>query len=41
MSTFLPQLFLFAVLALFLVVGFLYKKRPKNIEEYALGNKKN
>jgi SSS family solute:Na+ symporter len=40
MAVFLSQILLFSFLLLFLVLGFLYKRTPKTIKEYALGNEK-
>ncbi|NRA74020.1 MAG: sodium:solute symporter family protein [Rickettsiales bacterium] len=39
MGDLLTQSLVLAVLLLFLVIGFLYKQRPKTITEYALGSK--
>jgi SSS family solute:Na+ symporter len=40
MSSTLSQVLLFGVLISFLIVGLLYKKKPKTMKEYALGNGK-
>lgn len=40
MSSMLSQVLLLGVLISFLIVGFLHKKKPKTMREYALGNEK-
>ena len=40
MGDILTQVSIFGVLLAFLVVGFLYKKKPRNMKEYALGGRK-
>ena len=40
LSNIVTQFSIFGVLISFLVVGFMFKKKPKNMKEYALGDGK-
>ena len=40
MDNTIAQFSIFGVLLSFLVVGFMFKKRPKTLKEYALGSRK-